>query len=128
MVPQLHFVCEAHGQGSPKETRGLQDSDTLWQSNMSSKNPSCIIYIDSFSIKTPIYGGFPIATFDYKQPVIAKAGWGQSHQQGKETAQRPKPGPLSHPELVVFAMETNLVGGFIIYIYHYILVGGIPTL
>ena len=80
------------------------------------------IYIDSFSIKTPIYGGFPIATFDYKQPVIAKAGWGQSHQQGKETAQRPKPGPLSHPELVVFAMETNLVGGFIIYIIIYWLV------
>ena len=77
---------------------------------------------------TWVYHQFPIATFDYKQPVIAKAGWGQSHQQGKETAQRPKPGPLSHPELVVFAMETNLVGGFIIYIYHYILVGGIPTL
>ena len=55
-----------------------------------------------------------------KQTVIAKAGWGQSHQLGKETAQRPNPGPLSHPELVVLAMETNgfgvlqfqLVGGF----------------
>ena len=68
-----------------------------------------------FPLNPPFMGDFQLPRL-IKQPVIAKAGWGQSHQQGKETAQRPNPGPLSHPELVVFAMETNLVGGFIIYI------------